>query len=589
MRRNSPMSWVASVSTRREYRSTVRPGPICASARLPARRYALAFRPKEVACYTSGISGPARLGFARHYDAQDGPCARYEWATREWTGLMDGRTSALLQDRLRGQNGLCGMKISFVDIVSYSSRRTIRQLAVISHLLRCIRESLAATSVHFEDDLTRMRADLEADVVVYSSGDGAALAFPYPTPHDIHLFQVLSLLEILERGNTSDACPLFAANGWCDCHLSVAVRCGLSEGQVVLYPDLNGGFGMAGETINIASRVMDLGGAGHIMMTKAARDGLFDFSDTMADEDLHCYPDVEIKHGRRIEVYQYIAEGFPGLNRETLAQVGVHAARAPWAAPTDPDRAPSSSGTPPGPPLPEDLVVIPGGMLQVRGVSVAIPGPMNVGRHPVTQDEWETVMGPRKFAFPGGDRPADSISWHDAVAYCNERSDREGFERVYQGERKAMTSDRSRNGYRLLTDAEWQYCCVLADDPSVPLAQRAWFRGNSARRDPTGRDVYETHPVGVWTSPLGLSDLFGNVREWCNDWYSGRFPSGSNDPGGPDQGDRKVQRGGAYNDDEQRLRVDVRFRANPSEQRAANGFRVTRRPVTPSTVERGGA
>ena len=79
MRRNSAMSWVVSVRTRRAYRSTVHPELFALAARLPARRYALGFRSRgEVACYMSGIGCPAWLGFAPRYDAQDGPCPQHD-------------------------------------------------------------------------------------------------------------------------------------------------------------------------------------------------------------------------------------------------------------------------------------------------------------------------------------------------------------------------------------------------------------------------------------------------------------------------------------------------------------------------------
>lgn len=79
--------------------------------------------------------------------------------------------------------------------------------------------------------------------------------------------------------------------------------------------------------------------------------------------------------------------------------------------------------------------------------------------HPVTQSEYETVAGTSSGTFVGSDNPAASVSWYDAIAYCNARSESEGLTPPYTVDTKRVVWDRSADGYRLPTQAEWAYAC----------------------------------------------------------------------------------------------------------------------------------
>ena len=107
--------------------------------------------------------------------------------------------------------------------------------------------------------------------------------------------------------------------------------------------------------------------------------------------------------------------------------------------------------------------------------------------------------------------------------------------------------DFSASGYRLPTEAEWEDACrggttqayYFGDDPRG-VSTHAWFKDNADRT---------THPVGQWpANPFGLFDMSGNVWQWCNDWYRVDYYANSpaDNPRGPEQGEKKVLRGGGF-------------------------------------------
>ena len=133
----------------------------------------------------------------------------------------------------------------------------------------------------------------------------------------------------------------------------------------------------------------------------------------------------------------------------------------------------------------------------------------------------------------------------EAVAFCNARSQADGLKPCYDA--ATGKCDFSANGYRLPTEAEWEYACrggttgtyYFGDDPRG-LATHAWFKDNADRT---------THPVGQWpANPFGLLDMSGNVWQWCNDWYQVDYYASSpaDNPRGPDQGEKKLLRGGGF-------------------------------------------
>ncbi len=148
-----------------------------------------------------------------------------------------------------------------------------------------------------------------------------------------------------------------------------------------------------------------------------------------------------------------------------------------------------------------------------------------------------------------GNMPVEQVRWRDAKQYCNERSRLEGLKPCYNEKTVDWDCDYSANGYRLPTEAEWEYACRAGSDEvqdsvdSNTLRQRAWFRDDSEKK---------THPVGLKRpNAFGIYDLQGNVAEWCEDAYSATYYKNSplQDPTGPlnpPHGAKRVIRGGSW-------------------------------------------
>ncbi|MFB3788922.1 MAG: formylglycine-generating enzyme family protein [bacterium] len=183
-------------------------------------------------------------------------------------------------------------------------------------------------------------------------------------------------------------------------------------------------------------------------------------------------------------------------------------------------------------------------------------------RYEVTQKDYEAVMGRNPSKFKGPDHPVEQLGWNAAVKYCNTRSLRDGFKPCYQLE--PLQCDFTADGYRLPTEAEWEYACragadtdySFGDNPAA-LSQSAWYKVNANQT---------THPVGQkLPNARGLYDMHGNVWEWCNDFYSESYYSASpdTDPRGPETGDACVLRGGGWNSTQEYCRASARLGEAP--------------------------
>lgn len=207
---------------------------------------------------------------------------------------------------------------------------------------------------------------------------------------------------------------------------------------------------------------------------------------------------------------------------------------------------------------------------------VQVTQPFHLGVYPVTQDEYQSVIGVNPSVQKGDGRlPVDSVTWFEAIEFCNALSTREGLARYYEVDGQIVSIDGGA-GYRLPTEAEWEYACragttspwSFGDDESL-LPEYAWIDDNSS----------ESHPVGMLKpNPWGLYDMHGNVWEWCWDWYDYYlyYHMSLRDPQGPSEGDTRVLRGGSSDDLAYATLSAYRGYAEPSCRDMDSGIRVAR-------------
>jgi formylglycine-generating enzyme required for sulfatase activity len=188
------------------------------------------------------------------------------------------------------------------------------------------------------------------------------------------------------------------------------------------------------------------------------------------------------------------------------------------------------------------------------------------------QQQREKASGSKLYG-EGDNYPMYYVSWYEAVEYCNKRSQKEGLTPAYTINGTNVTWNRSASGYRLPTEAEWEYACragtTTAYNTGASITDdTGWYRENSGDT---------THPVGQKpANAWGLYDMHGNVWEWCWDWY-GDYPSGAQtDPIGASSGSICVRRGGGWPYAAQYARSAYRGSFTPFLRFAFLGFRVVR-------------
>ena len=207
-----------------------------------------------------------------------------------------------------------------------------------------------------------------------------------------------------------------------------------------------------------------------------------------------------------------------------------------------------------------EMLHVPAGSFEMGSASgQADEGPVHrvwigaflMDKYEVTQDQFRRLEIPDPSHFKGPRRPVEHATFAEVVEFCNERSLADGLKPCYKLEASGRVShcDFGADGYRLPTEAEWEYACragTVGDRFFTGGAERnlqryAWYAANAAKK---------THPVGgKQPNAWGLHDMYGNVAEWCNDYYAPDYfkTSPEKNPRGPAGTRLMVVRGGAWN------------------------------------------
>jgi formylglycine-generating enzyme required for sulfatase activity len=206
-----------------------------------------------------------------------------------------------------------------------------------------------------------------------------------------------------------------------------------------------------------------------------------------------------------------------------------------------------------------------------------------MGKHEVTQAEYQDLTGVNPSYRKGLNLPVEQVSWFQAVAYCNKLSEKEGLDAVYAINGQSVRWDLKANGYRLPTEAEWEYACRAGT--KTPFftgnniaANQANFDGSRPYNNNT-RSVYRENTVPVESfapNSFGLYDMHGNVAEWCWDWNAEYAKGTQTDPVGAASGLYRVFRGGGWNHSADSLRSARRTGLTPSDHGFYLGFRLVR-------------
>lgn len=187
---------------------------------------------------------------------------------------------------------------------------------------------------------------------------------------------------------------------------------------------------------------------------------------------------------------------------------------------------------------------------EMRACSILISWPFYMGKYPVTQEQYETVVGRNAGWFKGDQNPVERVTWYNAQDYCKKT-------------RELLKADgQAEPSLKLPTEEQWEFACrggtqtlYYSGDTEADLIRVAWYDGNSGKT---------THPVGQKEpNAFGLYDMHGNVRQWCADYFDKSMSL-----------EERVTRGGSWHDSREWCRSANRGSNNPAVHEKYVGMRL---------------
>lgn len=215
----------------------------------------------------------------------------------------------------------------------------------------------------------------------------------------------------------------------------------------------------------------------------------------------------------------------------------------------------------------ETLVEIPGGKITLRDDRLKETwteevSPFLLSKYLITQEFYQEVTQTNPSSFKGLNNPVEWVSWFDCIQFCNLLSQKLNLEVCYliSGEGEKVEFSALANGFRLPTEAEWEFACKAGENTIRygEIDSIAWYKANSNGK---------THPVGLkQPNKFGLYDMLGNVWEWCSDLYDETV-----------YGTYRILRGGGWNDEERGCLATNRRRSHPVAFKIDDlGFRIAK-------------
>lgn len=258
---------------------------------------------------------------------------------------------------------------------------------------------------------------------------------------------------------------------------------------------------------------------------------------------------------------------------------------------------------------PENFVLIKGGTFQMGSPDTEAWRSDDETQHNVTvsdfymsvyeltQKEYREITGENPSSFSGDDLPVENISWMDAIRYCNTRSEKENLTPVYTVDGGTVTWDRTADGYRLPTEAEWEYACragtatpfntensISAEEANYyghypyEIEDNYFSQGNLSTKPGEYRQT--TVAVNSFSpNKWGLYNMHGNVGEWVWDYYGDYSTKAQTDPTGAESGTLRVYRGGGWNDFAKNMRSAYRATMEQNKGSFNIGIRLVRNAV----------